>query len=327
MNGNERNRGRKLPARSKDKAIVISVIVVVILAAAAVVAFFIGHNNKTAVPTSATAENETGDPGVTNPQTEPYTEPVTEDTVTGDDKVEEKTLLGLLKIAREPLGSTMYVWGGGWNEEDTGAGEDAMRIGVSPRWREFFLEQDENYDYEQTEYQIHDGLDCTGYVGWVVYNVMEKEDGVGAGYVFKSTETAGKYAEMGFGVYTPAAEITKHYPGDVMSMTGHAWIVIGECADGSVVLINSTPPGVVIKGTRLADGSSSEAVELAEQYMSRYCPEWYSRYPDCSASYDYIPESSSMSWNGETLSDPEGIRNMDAAGVLRMMFSEDTPET
>ncbi len=107
-------------------------------------------------------------------------------------------------------------------------------------------------------------------------------------------------------------------------MPGHVWIVVGECSDGSVVLINSTPPGVVIKGTRLADGSVSEAVNLAEKYMSKYYPEWFARYPDCSASYDYLPQSSSMSWNGETLSDPEGLRTKSAEEVLELMFDEKT---
>lgn len=324
MNGNSNNTGNKLPGRAKDTAAIVSVIVVIVLAVAAAVAYFIGHNNNTAAPASAVADP--GDTLVTGIESGTYTEPVTDNTEPGEVEVEENSILRLLRIAREPLGSTMYVWGGGWNEEDTGAGEDAMRIGVSPRWREFFLEQDENYDYEDTEYQIHDGLDCTGYVGWVVYNLMEKEDGIGSGYVFKSTETAEIYSGMGFGVFTPAEEITKRYPGDVMSMEGHAWIVIGECSDGSVVLINSTPPGVVIKGTRLADGSVSEAVALAEQYMSAYYPDWYARYPDCSASYEYLPRSSSMSWGDDVLSDPEGLRDMNAADVLKVMFEDMTPE-
>ena len=41
----------------------------------------------------------------------------------------QKTLQNFLTIAIQPVGQTMYVWGGGWNEEDTGAGQDAKRIG------------------------------------------------------------------------------------------------------------------------------------------------------------------------------------------------------
>lgn len=43
----------------------------------------------------------------------------------------QKTLQNFLTIAMQPVDQTMYVWGGGWNEEDTGAGQDARRIGVS----------------------------------------------------------------------------------------------------------------------------------------------------------------------------------------------------
>ena len=80
----------------------------------------------------------------------------------------EKTLANLLVTAKAPLGSTMYIWGGGWNEEDTAAGEEATSIGVSARWAEFAALQGATYDYNTTRYQIHDGLDCSGYVGWLV---------------------------------------------------------------------------------------------------------------------------------------------------------------
>lgn len=49
----------------------------------------------------------------------------------------KQTLLNFLITAKAPLGHTMYVWGGGWNEEDTAAGEEARSIGESPRWQEF----------------------------------------------------------------------------------------------------------------------------------------------------------------------------------------------
>ena len=42
----------------------------------------------------------------------------------------------------------MYIWGGGWNEEDTGAGVEATRLGLAPAWVEFTSQQDSSYDYE-----------------------------------------------------------------------------------------------------------------------------------------------------------------------------------
>ena len=84
------------------------------------------------------------------------------------------TLEKFLKSSMEPVGQTMYVWGGGWNKEDTAAGEETKTIGVSRQWKTFFEEQDSNYNYENTLYQIHDGLDCSGYVGWVIYIIPWK---------------------------------------------------------------------------------------------------------------------------------------------------------
>ena len=76
----------------------------------------------------------------------------------------DKTLQEFLKIALEPVGQTMYVWGGGWNEEDTGARIEATTLGLSRQWKVFFEPQSSNYDYQTTLYQIHDRLDCSGYV-------------------------------------------------------------------------------------------------------------------------------------------------------------------
>ncbi len=46
-----------------------------------------------------------------------------------------KSLTDFLRTAMEPVGSTMYIWGGGWNSEDSGAGKDAKIIGVNPNWK------------------------------------------------------------------------------------------------------------------------------------------------------------------------------------------------
>ena len=117
------------------------------------------------------------------------------------------TIENFLITAILPVGKTMYVWGGGWNEEDTGAGADACTIGVSPAWAEFAAEQEATYDYDDTRYQIHDGLDCSGYMGWLVYNLLETEDGQ-PGYVTKATDMAADFATRGFGEFTVAEDVT-----------------------------------------------------------------------------------------------------------------------
>lgn len=218
------------------------------------------------------------------------------------------TLENFLRTALLPVGSTMYVWGGGWNEEDTGAGTEARSIGVSPRWREFAEEQDADYRYQDTRYQIHDGLDCSGFVGWAAYNVMETENGL-EGYVLKSTDTAKTYAAYGWGAFLPAGSVRDWLPGDIASMNGHVWICLGTCSDGSVLLVHASPPGVRISGTQIS-GKDSEAVRLAEKLMADNYPEWHEKYPDCAVKENYLTDASQMRWGTDTFPDAEIIRAM-----------------
>ena len=231
-----------------------------------------------------------------------------------------KTIGNLLVTALEPVGSTMYIWGGGWNDEDNASGGGSVQIGVSSRWAEFATKQDATYDFETTRFQRADGLDCSGYLGWCVYNVMESRSGK-EGYVVKATCMALNYAKRGWGTFSEAGKASAFIAGDIMSMDGHVWMVVGSCKDGSVVLLHSTPPGVGLAGTLLADGSKSEAVVLAEEYMRTYYPDWYERYPKCEQPYSYLTDSASMSWGRKTLSDKEGLTGMPAAEVLDWMFS------
>lgn len=264
----------------------------------------------------------------TAPTTEPTTVPSTENATvptetlvtTEPTQPQTRSVLDFLRIAVQPVGSTMYVWGGGWNEEDTGAGTDAVTLGVSPQWAEFADLQDSTYDFNQTRYQIHDGLDCSGYVGWAVYNVMETENGR-PGYVYSSTLMAEKLAERGLGEYIPAG-FTTWQPGDVMSMKGHCWIVVGMCEDGSVLLLHSSPPGVSFCGTNLPDGSPSQAVALAESIMQQYYPQWYAKYPNCARSASYLESSSGMRWSENVLSDEENLREMSAEEVVAAIFGQ-----
>lgn len=233
---------------------------------------------------------------------------------------QRKTIGNLLLTALQPVGSTMYVWGGGWSDEDTTSGADSVRIGVSPRWAEFAAEQDASYDFDKTRFQRHDGLDCSGYIGWCVYNVMEtksKKDG----YVVKAVCMALNYAMRGWGEFTSIGKVREWKAGDIMSMEGHVWMAAGTCADGSVVFLHSSPPGVSLAGTLLADGSESEATELAEKYMRTYFPKWHKRYPDYRKPYSYLTDSAAMNWNRQTLSDEEGLTKMSAEEVLKWLFA------
>ncbi len=241
----------------------------------------------------------------------------------------KSTLKELLLTALQPVGSTMYVWGGGWNEADTGAGPDAVTIGVSAQWKRFFEMQDSGYDYKTTRYQIRDGLDCSGFIGWCIYNVLETENGK-PGYVMLAQQMAQNFAMRGWGTYTVAGHVKDYHAGDIMSTTsGHVWMVVGKCSDGSVVILHASPPGVQLAGTPTPSGkTNSKAVALAETYMKTYFPEWYGKFPDCAKGFSYLTDYSQMSWDisgNVIMSDPDRYRSKSANRILKDLFASFHP--
>ena len=244
----------------------------------------------------------------------------------------KQTIANLLVTALQPVGNTMYVWGGGWNEEDDGAGYETRRIGVSPRWKQFADRQTADYDFKKTRYQIHDGLDCSGYIGWIIYNVFEEYAGK-KGYVMPAAYMAWEFAGMGWGRYTPAEHVTDWKAGDIMSAKGHVWMALGMCEDCSVLLLHASPPGVSLCGTAGSrrgkhSGISGDLKEksmaelLAENYMCKYYPEWYERYPNCSRDAAYLRKSAQMRWNRGTLSDAEKLTEKSASEVLAWLLND-----
>ena len=240
-------------------------------------------------------------------------------------KQRKKTLKNFLKTALMPVGKTMYVWGGGWNKEDTGAGIEAVSIGLSPNWEKFAKKQNKNYNYKKTSYQIHDGLDCSGYVGWVIYNVFHDKDGQ-KGYVMLAEKMARAFSKQGFGTFTPAKSVKNYGVGDIMSNKYHVYIVIGTCSDGSIVVVHASPPGVQINGTVNSKGQkNSQAKKLADSYMKKYYPSWYAKYPPKTLELSYLKKYDQMRWNigkNGVLQDDENLAGMNAAQVLKVIFDE-----
>lgn len=108
---------------------------------------------------------------------------------------------------------------------------------------------------------------------------------------------------------------------------GHVWIVVGQCKDGSVVLLHSSPAGVQLCGTTTLSGKkNSKAYKLAKKYMKKYYKTWYSRYPNVSRGKTYLSHYAQMRWRtsgeGVRLSDPDGYQNMSAEDVLADLFSQ-----
>ena len=224
------------------------------------------------------------------------------------------TVQDFLKTALKPVGKTMYIYGGGWNEKQTGAGKEAVTLGLSSQWKQFYKAQDESYDYENYMYQIHDGLDCAGYVGWAIYNTLETKNNQ-EGYVMKAQDMSQEFANQGLGTYQDSIDNAK--PGDIVSMANaHVYIVLGKCEDGSLLIVHSSPPGVKISGT------GKEAVKLAKKIMKTYYPKWYKQYPDCKvdSSFTQSDNVSLFHWNKKTLQDPDNLTKKNADQVVQILF-------
>ena len=231
-----------------------------------------------------------------------------------------KTIKNYLLGALQPVGQALYIWGGGWT--------DSTRKGVSPRWKEWYDSNNSSYNYNNyRDLSVTNrvkGLDCSGFVGWSAYQVMHTTSGVGYGYTVVSGEVGSSYKALGWGtIVTQSMLASTNYKlvaGDVGYNDGHTWIVIGQCSDKSIVIVHSTPQaGCQIAGTPTPEGNYlSEAISLAEKYMSRY--PGYTKYDYHTSSGNYVRNGNYLRWNTATLADPEGYRNMNAAQILADLF-------
>ena len=269
-----------------------------------------------------------------------------------------RTVFNFLKTAMEPVGTTLYIYGGGWSWADVGACVQARSLGVSPDWVRFFRSQDAGFTYKEKdgleentdpcssyypygEYNQYyfAGLDCSGFVGWALYNTLETESGR-EGYVMSASAMASHFAETGLGTCSQTIVNERGTynlkPGDIMSIPGHVWISLGTCSDGSIVVLHSTPafsragqPGGGVELSAVGKEKSCEAYLLADYYMSGYYPEWYERYPIRLADPEtYLVFRELMhgkfSWHTDGragFTDPEGIQDMSAAQALKAIFT------
>lgn len=259
----------------------------------------------------------------------------------------KRTLKNFLATALEPVGTTLYVYGGGWNWQDDGANAAAVSPGLSPYWTTFFQRQDEDYSYRSDadfsrSWYSHNGwneygwagLDCSGYVGWVVYNLMHDTPGL-PGYVQNATGMAQDFARRGWGKWI--RDDRTFHPGDIISMSGHVWICLGTCGDGSLVILHSTPSpsktgalGGGVQISAVGEREDCEAYCLARTYMERFYPAWSARYAAVCRSYaDYAVlagklRTGKFRWDlYGTICDSDGISGMMAEEILRSLFCEE----
>lgn len=229
------------------------------------------------------------------------------------------TLKNMLLCGLKPIGKCLYVYGGGWNDDNTGAGIETKSFGMSERWERFYNENDSLYDYEKTKYRIHDGLDCTGYVGWLMYQIFGDKYS-NNGYVFPSGSAAEKYARIFDGMVIPKESLADRQCGDIMCKDGHVYITVGGCGDGSILILHASPPAVSLCGTTVTGNDDSTAVRLAEKYMKLFFSECIEKYPNYSRNAEYLTEYDTMRWNAGVLKDPDGYRKMSAEEILEDLF-------
>lgn len=277
-----------------------------------------------------------------------------------------RTLKNLIATAFEPVGTALYVYGGGWDWQDERSSRQTMTIGLAPEWVHFFDNQDASYNYKfvpgtgnvqtdpaTTTYPFNGwnqyyyaGLDCSGYIGWTVYNVMNTESSTDPadGFTGSSTKFAKNLAELhGFGTFTHDSINGNESAnplgiGDIVSIKGHVWMSLGTCSDGSVLLLHSTPSdsrsgemggGVQLSAlSREGIGRDCEAWHLADRYMTMFFPKWSDRYQAVSKPYEqytFVEEderAGKFSWSldGSCLSDPDGYATMTPEQLLRDLF-------
>ena len=272
----------------------------------------------------------------------------------------KRTLKNYLQTAMNPVGTALYVYGGSWDWQDVNSSTQALTIGLPQSWIDFFQQQDANYTYKNSADPAHSyyphnswnqyyyaGVDCSAYIGWTVYNVMHTKsttNDLSDGYVMSAVKMAKTFADKGWGTWT--RDIKSFKPGDIFSMSGHVWTVLGVCDDGSIVFLHSTPSdskaGQGGGGVQLSalnpnsdNDKNCEAYKLVTKYMTRYYPEWSTRYDAVLRSYDSYatPASGSeysktwsgnFSWNldGTGLTDPDGYADMSAAEILADLFGD-----
>lgn len=268
----------------------------------------------------------------------------------------KRTLKNFLATALEPVGTGLYVYGGTWDWQDMNSSNQAMTIGIPQSWIDFFQSRDEHYSYKNSSDPAHSyyphkswnqyyyaGVDCSGYVGWVVYNVINTKDSTVAdsnGYVMSSTKMAKTFAETyDWGTWSRSTEDGFHV-GDVFSMSGHVWICLGVCDDGSIVFLHSTPSesktgesggGIQISALNPVETKDCEAYRLADYYMTKYYPQWSERYDAVLRTYSSYTAIASnanagkFTWDlsgDKLLSDPDGYANMTPAQILADLFGE-----
>ena len=277
-----------------------------------------------------------------------------------------RTLKNFIATAFQPLGTTLYVFGGGWDFQDVGTSFEGRTIGISKNWVKFFDKQTSNYTYKdenkinETYYPFNGfneyyyaGLDCSGFVGWSIYNTLNSESLSDEGFVMSASRIAKYMGDKNYGTWIHEVEgwsyenpdyklwANEIRVGDILSTSGHVMIVLSKCDDGSFIIIHSTPNysktgypggGVQISGVNPNNDLSNdcEAYYLCQEYTQKYFKKWSERYNVKMVSVStafYFPKNAPNTglfhWNvNGKITDPDNYAQKSAKEILRDLFME-----
>ena len=277
------------------------------------------------------------------------------------------TIKNLMIRGINQIGKVMYIWGGGRNTPPGANLRIIDTLGEPSRWVEFASEIDskiksEKYNYnfknfcivskdkkgnenlEVSSKHIDKGLDCSGFMAWLLMNTLSSKNLQYDTFVVRAKDMAKLFADRGLGNFIDFGKIEKVYPGDIISMKqgyddngkledeSHVYLSLGQFDDGSIILVDMSPPTIRIRGTRDKKNSkdangklTSQAIQTATEYMQNYFPDTYSLFPDCTCSADSYNLDSLMHWDtisqNRKISDPEGYQKLTPTAVLKDLFS------
>ncbi len=274
-----------------------------------------------------------------------------------------KTLKNYIKTALSAAGTILYVYGGGWNYAfSAGGSPQSTTIGIPQSCVDFFQHRDSRYSYKKTilkngnfirnpqksyfpfngynEY-YYGGFDCSAYVSWVLYNILNTESGKRSLNI-SSTHVAKTYARWHYGSFTRNITQPKNHKnskfkaGNIFSVCGHVWICLGTCRDGSILFVHSVPScsvlgnyaGGGVQMSAIGKNKKCDAYRLANFYMRKFYPEWYKRYRPILCTFNKYcnlkhQDAGMFQWNlsgSGLLKDPDNYANKYPHEILRDIF-------
>ena len=279
-----------------------------------------------------------------------------------------RTLKNFISAVFQPVGTTLYVYGGGSDFQDLGTSYEGRTIGISKNWVKFFDDQNTSYIYKDDhrhnntyypfgEYNqyYYAGLDCSGFVGWSIYNNIYKDSLSHPGFVTNAKKIANNLGKENYGIwmhtvngstysnpnYTLLANELK--VGDILSTSGHVMIVLGKCNDGSFIILHSTPsnsksgkPGGGVQmsavNTKESGSTNCEAYKLCDEFMKKYYKKWSERYNVVVTATetvfnfkDDVPTTGLFHWNltNGIITDPDNYTLKSASEILKDLFENE----